>query len=154
MDAAWTLDGSMRTVASVLFGTTIELDNVDGAHDEYVASCVALFNALPDATTEHLYRASIRYCTDYLDAIGQPQQAFATPRDVLTQIHPVALVIPPPDDRSFASQATEPVVNLVAGCTWDIEHGINWLVRGDHVLYVGPNGESDPWSTASQGGYA
>ena len=150
---AWTLDGPVGTVTSTLFETTIDLDNTDGSPDDYVDACVTPFNTLPEATLDHLCEASVRYRNGYLSATGERPRTFATPHDVLVLIRPWALIVPSPENRAFPEQTVEPNVHLESGCSWDVEHGVEWLVRGERVLYVGPCGEADPWGTHVQGGY-
>lgn len=50
-----------------------------------------------------------------------------------------SLIVPDPE------QGDEAVIHLSLNCEWDREHGMEWIVRGGEVLYVGPFHGEDPW---------
>ena len=139
MSDLYSLDGTEGTTTFPLFETSVALYSWDGAPDAYVESCVQHLQSLPDATVTHLCEASIRYCNDFLDAIGEEPRAFATPRDVLTLILPRSMVVPAP-------QSDAPVVHLELECDWEPEHGLEWIVRAGRVIVVGPYEGNDPWA--------
>ena len=143
--------GQAGEVFFSLFGRYINLYNWEAASDAYVLSCARYLNALPEPTVTHLCEASIRYCNDFLNAIGEEPKAFARPRDVLLLIAPISLSIPDPKERD------SPVVHLELNCDWEDEHGMEWLVRAENVLYVGAYNDENPWadfSPKASGNYA
>lgn len=123
-----------------LFEKYINLYNWDGASSEYEYACATYLNNLSDAVIDHLCEAAIRYCNDFLYAIGEAPKQFETSRDVLALIYPSSLSIPNPEGRN------EPVIHMELNCEWEEEHGMEWVVRDDRVLYVGAYNGEDPWS--------
>jgi hypothetical protein len=123
-----------------LFEQYIRLYNWDGAEKEYAHACAVYLNSVNDEVVDQLCQASIRYCNDFLEAIGEVPRQFNQPRDVLALIYPSSLSIPNPDGRD------EAVVHLELNCEWEEEHGMEWVVRGNKVLYVGAYNGENPWS--------
>jgi hypothetical protein len=139
-DGDWTLEGK---VFSKFFNRYIrfisENDNL-----EYVKTCAEYFNSFDDKLIDDLCRASIRYCNDFLSEVGEPEIHFQSIRDVLKIISPNFLVIPFPNDTN------EPVLHMDLNCEWEIEHGMEWLVRGNEVLYVGQYSSVFAWDDYSE----
>ena len=118
---------------------SIEDDNI-----KFAQKCAEYLDALTDEIVEILCEASIRYCNSFLDAIGEPARTFERKLDVLELICPSILLIPYPENQN------EPVIHLELNCEWDPEHGMEWVVRENKVLYVGAFNGEDPWSEFSQ----
>jgi hypothetical protein len=122
-----------------LFGRYIAFAVEGAASMDYVRRCAEHLDALPEAVVEALCRGSIRYCNEYRVLLGEPALAFAAPREVLRLVDPNTLLVP--DELG-----PEPVVHLELNCDWDIEHGLEWIVRGAEVLYVGGFKGASPWA--------
>lgn len=125
----------------------------EGANVEFANACAGLLNELPDPVIDHLCRASVRYCTEFLSQVGEPAMKFDSMRSVLDRIDPRFLIVPAPDE------AGKPVVHMELNCDWDEEHGLEWLIRDGAVLYVGGYTgcqeygsfeRRDPWNYAWQ----
>jgi hypothetical protein len=56
----------------------------------------------------------------------------------LKHIFPSLLIVP------FSNGLNEPVIHLELNCTWEEEHGMEWIIRGNKVLYVGSFNGEDP----------
>lgn len=121
------------------FDATVEVYNWDGASRSYAEACARHAVGLSGDLLDRLVAATVRYRTEFLDDIGEEAPPLNTPHDVLAEVHPVTLMVPNPGDR------TEPVVHLEANCDWEPEHGLEWVVRGDTVVYVGPYEGWSPW---------
>ncbi len=105
----------------------------------YVNQCAAYLNSLSDDLINRLCQGSIMYCNYYLDEyLGEDQKEFINCRDVLSLITPLNLSIP-------KMKRNEPIVHLELDCEWEPEHGMEWIVRGDRVLYIGSFESEDPW---------
>jgi hypothetical protein len=103
----------------------------------YSKKCAAYLNELPESLLKELCEASIRYCNDFLEAIGEAVMVFEKAEDVLKHIYPSVLMVPFPDG------ITDPVIHMELNCSWEEEHGMEWVIRGNKVLYVGAfNGEN------------
>ncbi|MDJ0940564.1 MAG: hypothetical protein QNJ00_12465 [Woeseiaceae bacterium] len=121
-----------------LFDRYIKLID-DESNLEYASQCVMLLNSLEDSVIDALCEASIRYCNGFLEDIGEPTRRFDTPRAVLDLINPVLLLVP------YLTDSRVPVVHLELNCDWEVEHGMEWIVREDRVQYVGAFHGEDPW---------
>jgi hypothetical protein len=103
----------------------------------YAQKCAAYLNELPNSVVKELCEASIRYCNGFLEAIGEPKKIFKKAEDVLKHIYPSVLMVPFPDG------ITNPVIHMELNCSWEEEHGMEWVIRDNKVLYVGAfNGEN------------
>lgn len=117
---------------------------VDGESSEYAEQCAEHLKDLSESLVVAICLASVRYCDDFLVAIGEPKINFKLPRDVKVQCHPRVLMVPYPE------VASEPVVHLELDCDWEEEHGMEWLIRDGRLLYVGAFHGEDPWSDFSE----
>jgi hypothetical protein len=123
----------------ILFDKYIEFLANDPSNLNYVETCANYLNSLSPAVIDSLCQASIRYCNDFLSMIGEEEKVFGNPREVLSLINPSILSVP------VQPESNEAVVHLELNCEWEEEHGMEWLVRGDKVLYVGAFNGEDVW---------
>ena len=106
---------------------------------DYINQCAVYLNSLSDDLINRLCRSSIMYCNYYLEEyLGEEPKKFASDRDVLALITPLDLMIPDMKEN-------EPIAHLELNCEWEPEHGMEWIVRGDRLLYVGCFESEDPW---------
>lgn len=134
-EGRWALQGQ---VFFALFDRYIPFVVEDAATVEYVTQCAEYLNSWSDETIDALCLACIRYCNDFRDMVGEDLIEFASPRDVLKLIHPSSLIVPNPEHP-------EPVAQLELNCDWEEEHGMEWILRGTEVLYVGGFNSQNPW---------
>ncbi|VEP15013.1 conserved hypothetical protein [Hyella patelloides LEGE 07179] len=132
-------NGQEGEVYCTLFERYINLYNLEDASETYVLKCAKYLNNFDDMIINHLCEASIRYCNDCLETVGEDLKYFDDPRAVLALINPSSLFIPNPEGRN------EPAIDLELNCEWEEEHGMEWVIRGDKVLYVGAYHGENPW---------
>ena len=125
-------------------GATVEVNNWDGADRAYAEACASHLVRLTNGVIDQLVAATARYRAASLEEVGARLPPLAAPRDVLTEVAPLAMSVPVPHDDA-------PVVHLEANCAWEEEHGLEWVVRGDRVVYVGPYEGVDSWKTYPPG---
>ncbi len=138
------VSGPQGEVWFELFGKYIQFGVEEEATLEYVKACAEYLNALPEATIKDLCEASIRYCNGFLADIGEPLKSFDNYKSVLSLIYPSTLIIPEPE------YGDEPVIWMELNCEWEQEHGMQWVVRNNEVLYVGGFNGTDPWAEISK----
>ncbi|BFM18395.1 hypothetical protein R50073_45780 [Maricurvus nonylphenolicus] len=126
------------------FSTYIKVYADEEANEAYIKICAEYMNSLDANIIEALCKASIRYCNDFLKMTGQPERGFAQLGDVLKLIQPNSLIVPDPENGN------EPVVHLELECEWEVEHGMEWLVRSGEVLYVGGFNDVNEWGNYSE----
>lgn len=130
-----------------LFSKDIQVFIEKDSNVNYAEQCAKCLNSLNEDIISSLCLASIRYCNDFLDAIGEDTLKFDKATDVLALITPSNMSVPIPQNRS----ESETVVNLELNCTWEEEHGLQWIIRGNKVLYVGAYNGVDPWGDCDLG---
>lgn len=123
-----------------LFDRYIDLliDEEEPTNLTYTHKCAVYLNSLSDHLIDRLCVASINYCNTFLDDIGDKPRKFSDRRDVLKLITPLSLSVP-------QMLRDEPVIHLEFDCEWEMEHGMEWIVRGDRVLFVSAFESEDPW---------
>lgn len=131
----WALQGQ---VFFSLFDKYIAFSVEDAASIEYVAECAQYLNSWNEVSIESLCQACIRYCNGFRSMIGEEPMQFSSALDVLKYVYPTTLIIPNPE-------FSEPVAHLELNCEWEEEHGMEWIVRGNDVLYVGGFNGQNPW---------
>jgi hypothetical protein len=118
---------------------SIEDDNI-----EFAQRCAEYLNDLSEDVVGSLCEASIRYCNSFLEAIGEPLKSFEKPTDILGLIYPSVLLVP------YTEKGNDLVIHMELNCEWEPEHGMEWVIRDNKVLYVGAFNGEDPWSDFSQ----
>jgi len=126
-----------------LFDVYINFSVEDAADIKYSESCAHYLNSLSETVIKMLCGASIRYCNNFLNAIGEPTKEFNNYRDILDLIYSSTLLIPNPENDD------EPIIHMELNCDWEIEHGMEWVVRNGEVLYVGAFNGVNPWADFS-----
>ncbi|HEX3047590.1 MAG TPA: hypothetical protein VHY08_22755 [Bacillota bacterium] len=132
-------EGQEGEVYFKLFNQYIKLYSWNGAGIGYIEKCAGYLNSLSDEIIDRLCEASIRYCNGFCDDVGEELKEFMNIRDVLKLIQPNGLCIPKPRDENT------PVIDLELNCDWEEEHGMQWIIRNDRVLYVGSYDGVNPW---------
>ena len=141
-------DGEFGKEAEVYFSLYERyISMIDEGDDiNYVQLCVENLNNLSESLIISLCEASIRYCNDFLDAVGEETKDFNDVKEVLEMIYPSMLVVPEQEYQN------EPVIHLELNCDWEEEHGMEWIIRNNQLLYVGAFNGEDPWGDYTQKG--
>lgn len=117
--------------AAPLFGRDIGVDLDEGATVDYAELCAMHLSKLSDSMIDRICESVIRYCHFVEEASGEVLTEYVNPRDVFDQVVPgYMLVCEAPDDG-------QPIVHIEAECEWKSEHGLELLIRGDELCYVG-----------------
>lgn len=134
-------DRQKGEVYFALFDKYIRFSTWKAVNDAYIIECAEYLNSISfnDSIVNHLCEASISYCNDCLDTIGEELKHFDNLKDVLLLVYPNSLIIPQP-------RRSEPVIHLELDCEWEEEHGMEWIIREDKVLYVGAYNGENPWA--------
>lgn len=122
-----------------LFNKYIKFISDDLADLGYIEKCASSLIELNSEVIDALCQSSLRYRNDCLQLTGERARAFSDVKEVLSLITPLTLFIP----RPF--KADEPVIHLELKCDWGAAQGLEWLVRGNQVLYVGAFNRENPW---------
>jgi hypothetical protein len=131
-----------------LFQTDINVFIDDGVDLAYAEKCVDAMNALSSETIENLCNSSIRYCEWIIenseDVYEDGDEIIIIPeniksRDILEFIKPSVMIIYQPLDHSIAAFSME------LNCDWEPEHGMEWVIKDEKILYVGSFDGISPW---------
>ena len=131
----WLLEGE---VYCRLFERYIRFVVEDEASIEYVAKCGEYMNSWDAQIVERICEACVRYCNDFSSMIGAEPVSLSSSHEILALVSPSVFLVP---NRAF----DEPVAHLELNCEWEEEHGMEWIVRGRDILYVGGFNGQDPW---------
>ncbi len=111
---------------------------------EYVEKTAEKLNTVTEEIMNTLFERSVIYCRSKLDM--QPSlkrriklDKFSKPSDIMKYMEIDGLIVNLPEDMSQVA------INLEGSCDWEEEDGIQWLIRDDAVVYVGPWADIDIW---------
>ena len=124
-----------------LFGTDIAVYVDFDAPLHYADKCVEHLENLSDGMIDALCKGSVNYCESFRDLFDELEIAIPEGikgRDILPYIEPKAMIIENP-------LGNEPAFHMECACKWEIEHAMEWSVRGNTVLFVGEFADESPW---------
>ncbi|ODP28795.1 hypothetical protein PTI45_01771 [Paenibacillus nuruki] len=99
---------------------------------EQAEVAVLAFNHLDEHVIASLCQFSWDYCISFCEYVGDVEApSIQEPLEILKYIKPTALIV------EHLPEHTEPIVHVELECDWEVEHGLEWLVRGQQILYVG-----------------
>lgn len=134
-----------------LFKSWIGLFIANRSTPEYAASCITMANGLNTALLNQLFVASNAYREHQLKISGNEVKRITTRKGLSQLIEPRRLIIPEPD------RGKTPVAHFELNCRWELEHGMEWIIRGESLLYVGEFCGQNPFrkfSTADSSNFA
>ena len=105
--------------------------------EEYVHKVAERLNEFTEEIMCKICNYSIRYCLDKLESYEDIEtdidvDEFNDCFSILEYMEIEGLVVNKPDDLKDIG------INLEGSCDWDEEQGIQWLIKEDDVVYVGP----------------
>lgn len=126
-----------------LFQTEI---NVFIKHEDdldYAQKCADYLCNMPQEILLRLCKYIIRYCEDNrkcleFEDILIPENITGT--KILEYIVPNVLIVEKPDDSSVIGFHVE------CSCDWESEHGLEFTIKDEKILYVGPFDEMPAWN--------
>lgn len=108
---------------------------------EYADKCVEHLENLSDEMINSFCKGAINYCEsfrEFFDELEIDIPENLKGRDILKYIEPKAMIIENP-------QENEQAFHMECYCDWELEHALEWTVRGNEVLYVGEFHNESPW---------
>jgi len=115
-----------------IFDKYVKFNVVEAAEYEDVQKCAEYLNNLPESLVERLCLASIKYCIDFSEYVGNDVPKFDKYKDVLKLISNAGVSIPNQDSEGL------PALHLTMNCEWEEEHGMSWAIAEGNIIYVGP----------------
>lgn len=111
---------------------------------EAVEKVVQAFNQLDQDTLAKLFQFSWDYCKSFCDYVGDQEcPSIQQPEEILQYIEPIDMMIEMDPER------TETIIRIELNCDWEVEHGLEWLIRDQQILYVGSCEVPDAWKELS-----
>ena len=107
---------------------------------EYAKICIEYLNSLNDEVIISFCEASARYCNDFLNMTGQELKTFNNPKDILSLIQPKNLMIPE------QAKGNTPIIHMELDGDWEMEHGIELIIKDNEIQYVGGFNGQWPWA--------
>ena len=123
--------------------------------EQYVKKCAEYFVEMPETLKEKLLRATAAFALDYVEQNGLDDPDIewnftkdSPVTDILKYIFPVVINIPQP--RDITEEDAPPCFDMELSCVWELEMGMEWVVRGEDALYVGSFEGHSPWDYVEQ----
>jgi len=131
----------------------IDKDNPDF---DFAEKCMKALNNLSEEVIDKLCACSIKYSEDFCEMVGEEEPEVKTNRDILKYIQPGALIINADEREDY-----DIVLHLELNCEWEEEHGLEWLIADNEVLYVGSfndvmpkyHGKGESWNYVTEEEY-
>lgn len=121
------IEGEMKFL---LFDQEIGVMMDEEVSEEYAISCAEYLNSLSEELIDQLCEASIAYCREFCEDVGEEIPEINGTRDILKYIQPRSLIIEVPKNEQI-------VFHMELNCDWEIEHGLEWTIKDGKVMYVG-----------------
>ncbi len=124
-----------------LLDTEISVAIRENVSIEYAEKCAQYLVELSDVIIEKLCEFSIRYCENMREYFDEMEVSIAENiqgREILKHIDPNTLIIEVPKSDEIA-------FHIELNCDWEEEHGMEWSIRNNQVLYVGSFSDETPW---------
>ncbi|MCT4597227.1 MAG: hypothetical protein N4A50_05040 [Vallitalea sp.] len=131
--------GMEGTTRFDMFDREIQVMMDDAVNIVYAEKCVEHLNSLSYDTVELLCEAALKYCFEFSDDVGIGIPELNEKRDILKYIYPKILIIDEPEDELKIGYHME------CDCEWEIEHGLEFTILNDKVLYLGDFNDEGPW---------
>lgn len=134
-----------------LFRRDMKIYIYSGADTNYAEACIKELNSMPEKLLGEICRKAVRYCTDSLnrwaeiDKRGEIEAKMSvqiTPdmpsERILRCITPVSMSVRPSEDGQIGYQ-------IEFDCEWEPEKGMEAVILGGRLLYLGEFGDHSPW---------
>ena len=110
---------------------------------EYAQKCADYLCNMPESTLLRLCTYSIRYCEEFRSILmpeDMPVPEHISGKQILEYFRPNVLIVERPEDPSVIGFHVE------CGCDWEPEHGLEFTIKDDKILYVGSFDDMPAWS--------
>ncbi len=107
----------------------------------YAEKCIDHLENLSDDVINAFCIGAVRYCESFRDLFDELEVDIPegiNGREILRYIEPKVIIIEKP-------LGNEPAFHMECTCAWEIEHALEWSVRGNTVLFVGEFCDENPW---------
>ncbi|MBO0991836.1 DUF6985 domain-containing protein [Bacillus sp. SD088] len=88
---------------------------------------------------DQIYQAAIAYCEDFCDDVGLEPPKIDKTTDILNYIEPTGFIIDKPKDPHIS------IIHLEGDCEWEVEHGIEIIIRENQLLYLSSFNSMGAW---------
>jgi hypothetical protein len=124
-----------------LFNVEIAIEIEEDTPIDYAEKCADALFRLEDAEIERFCDGAIRYCErmrEYFNEMDVSMPANLSGREILAYIQPCSIYIVPPKSDGVAFL-------LSCNCDWEVEHGLECIIKDGKVIYMGSFISTDPW---------
>ena len=134
-----------------LFNKEIAVTIKEDVEKTYADKCFEHLNNLSQKTINKLCEASIEYYKEHLD---EPDNNIEG-KEILKHIYPKVIIIDKPQNKKIYYKAgtTDTGLDYKIGyrieldCDWEKEHGLEWTINENKVLYVGKCCNVNAWKS-------
>jgi hypothetical protein len=136
-----------------LFRRDMKIYIYSGADVEYAEACIKEFNNMPQELLDEICRRAVSYCNECLnlwaeiDKRGEIEAKMSVgitpgmpPEKILKCITPVSMSVRESEDGQIGYQ-------VEFDCEFEPEKGMEIVVLGGELLYLGAFGDHSPWDS-------
>lgn len=123
----------LGTFYSEFFKEKIEFIAEEITDFDYVESCLNSFNNMSESLVSEILEETFKYYkkSNFTESLDEDLKIIiSTPAETLNYIQPNVFII---NERTKG-----PIIHLELECDWEPEHGLEWLIKGEELQYVGP----------------
>lgn len=132
-----------------VFNSDVEVIIEEDVSLEYAEKCIKHVNSLKPETIAFLIERLNKYYNFMLDAWSEIDDSIVENiktkmsnmnrvSDILQHVKPTTFVVTTP-------KGSETAYSLECECVWESEHGVDIIIKGNQLLYVGPVQCLGPW---------
>lgn len=120
-----------------LFDTKTNVYIQDGAYMDYAEECIRHLNNLDFRLREHIREKLFKYYEFVRENYDDIE--FVPFEEIMEYIKPLNVSIEPPEAEVIA-------YSIECGCNWEIDMGIEIIIKDNELLYVGEFFGIGPWA--------
>lgn len=134
--------GIEGTMYYPLFNKKINVHFYDPEAVEYAQICAEYLCSMPEETLDRLCVYMIRYFEEFREYVGEDEIKMPKEvkgREILKYVYPNVLIIEDPENADIIG------FHMECDCEWEIEHGLEFTIKDNKILYVGPFDDMPAW---------
>ena len=119
------------------FDTELEVIVDEDVEIVYVEKCIEYINNLPQSLLNKISERAYKYYDFIRNECGDVDDIL--PEKIMEHVYPLNIFVEKPE-------ADIPAFDIECGCDWEEEHGMEIIIKGDELLYIGEYAGLGPWA--------
>lgn len=119
------------------FDTELEVIVDEDVEIVYVEKCIEYINNLSQLLLNKISERAYKYYDFIRNECGDVDDIL--PEKIMEHVHPLNIFVEKPE-------VDIPAFDIECGCDWEEEHGMEIIIKGDELLYIGEYAGLGPWA--------